>query len=110
LEDEYIARRRHPDRHRDDDYYSDNTYNRPRRGSRDAKPRGRDRDDYYDGRRRERSDYTEDRPAKPKKKGSRWEREAKDLFAQYAVPALKAEAGKYATKQIGKLFTGGAAR
>jgi hypothetical protein len=35
-----------------------------------------------------------------------WERQAKDLFIEYAVPAIKAEAGKYATKQIGKMIAG----
>lgn len=91
---------------REEDYYSDNRYNRPVRdpyghhhhrsaGSRD-RPHRRDRERYARPRAEPRH--------KPERKESVWQREAKDMFKEYAVPVIKAETGKIITKQLGNFI------
>jgi len=36
--------------------------------------------------------------------GSKWQKEAKNLFMQYAVPVIKAEGGKFVSKQLGGML------
>lgn len=37
---------------------------------------------------------------------SKWQEEAKNMFKQYAVPVIKAEGGKYISRQLGNLISG----
>jgi hypothetical protein len=39
-----------------------------------------------------------------------WQKEAKEMFKEYAVPVIKAEGGKYMARQIGNLIAKQAAR
>ncbi|KAF2638769.1 hypothetical protein P280DRAFT_508535 [Massarina eburnea CBS 473.64] len=129
--DYYAPRRRHA---REEDYYSDNRHNRPRRREEFYDPVARTRNqappldhrvyrdhrDHRDHRghrehrekrpetERARYDERRDRRAprpKPERKESKWQKEAKDMFVEYAVPVIKAEGGKYISKQIGNLIT-----
>lgn len=106
--------RRAPRRHhtREDDYFSDNRHNRPRRDPHDdgydyVVPKDRRRGGHDRERERE-LDRKEHRrqppPSKPERKESKWQKEAKDMFKEYAVPVIKAEGGKYISKQIGALI------
>ncbi|PVH94241.1 hypothetical protein DM02DRAFT_198360 [Periconia macrospinosa] len=107
-------------------YISDDRHNRPRRYSeyadQDRRPKYRDdryddmfpeprsrryddRNDKYDGRRRDR--YDDDRryrdpPRRGRSVGAKydWQKEGLNLFRQYALPVIKAEGGKYIAKQL----------
>ncbi|PVH93103.1 hypothetical protein DM02DRAFT_662288 [Periconia macrospinosa] len=101
---EYMApRRRHP---REEDYFSDNRYNRPGRDPygyhhhHSSASRDRPRRDDRERRARPRAEPR----SKPEKKESVWQKEAKEMFKEYAVPVIKAETGKIITKQIGNLI------
>jgi len=116
LEDDYLARRRHPEAHRprDDGYYSDYRHDKrrpdPYRDERDKRDRYRDernRDDRY---RDDRRDDYQKRSGPPEKKESKWQREAKDMFVKHAVPVIKAEGSKFITKQIGNFLAKSASK
>ncbi|KAF2731944.1 hypothetical protein EJ04DRAFT_359586 [Polyplosphaeria fusca] len=82
-------------------YYSDNRDNRARPG-RYADERymtDRSREDRY----RDRDGHPRDRrrPGAPVRKESKWQKEATDAFKTYALPVIKAEGGKFVTKQLG---------
>jgi hypothetical protein len=72
-------------------YYSDNRHDRPPRAYPDDRYRDRSRDGYRDRK----------RPGPPTRKESKWQKEAADMFKQYALPVIKAEGGKYISKQLG---------
>lgn len=78
-------------------YYSDNRHDRARHRSYPDDPYGRD--DRY----RERDPYGRDkrRPGPGGRKESKWQQEAASMFKQYALPVIKAEGGKYISKQLG---------
>ena len=110
--DEYFAPRRR--RAREEDYYSDNRHNRPRRDAYHGRPRqSRYREpprdyqpprDHHERRERPRDDERRLERPRPERRGSKWQREAKDMFVEYAVPVIKAEGGKYLSKQIGNFI------
>ncbi|CAI6334916.1 unnamed protein product [Periconia digitata] len=101
-QDHHAARRRHT---REDDYYSDNRYNRPRRSSHSDSRKPYTPEDRHRRDRRERPPQPKagTRPTQERKE-SVWQKEAKDMFKEYAVPVIKAEGGKYISKQIGNFI------
>ncbi|KAF1954982.1 hypothetical protein CC80DRAFT_109897 [Byssothecium circinans] len=106
--DYYAPRRRHS---REEDYYSDSRHNRPPRDPyHDRPPRSKHhkppREHREHGEIRERPQESERLTAHPshERRASKWQQEAKNMFVEYAVPAIKAEGGKYLSKQIGNFI------
>lgn len=96
-EDYYAPRRRQHRQEPQEDHVSGDLHDRrnPYRESRRDRdpPRRRDRDE---GRRSTRP--------QPERKQSKWQKEGKKLFEEYAIPAIKAEGTKYISKQIGNIL------
>lgn len=107
-------------------YDSDSDYFSPRHSNRRD-----DRPAYYDeydsrGRNRQRerprderplprqgfrSDYDvrptrRDRPGRPARKESQWQKQAKDIFTEYAVPVIKKEGARFLSKQLEGMIKG----
>ncbi|KAF2274426.1 uncharacterized protein EI97DRAFT_128756 [Westerdykella ornata] len=94
FDDSEFSRRQH--RREYDDYHRDQR-SKPKRDRYDGRPPPEERRTIHDDRRR-------DRPTQSRRKESKWQKQAKDLFIAYAVPVIKTEGKKYVTKQLGKMF------